>query len=381
MISWLNFEELLIHNPIELINPSKDTIRVAMSQKQYIEFFSNKYTYNGLYYDEEMDFCLFYYADPLQSYKEGDVYAQGYIDVEMKIYRVKWLCNVSISRPSGLLQTTDGTQGVPQEGGKYTHTAWSYSADGTDRFSTVYPNLNLLNGTKDFNGDWINGGVWGNDGKYKGLTVKSYQKAWDGMFKKYIVPQDGLYTWSSFVKSESDTSDIFRVLFINNKEFPIVGLGHKFDWLRDSVTVPLKKGDEVIFNYGNLKNNGGKLSVAGYKLESGSIATPWMPSASEVTTSDGPSYIGQYTDYTLEDSTNPSSYTWREIREDKWNVTKIGMLVSPQDKQITMVQAGALMKCGINNDITGWTDGTTQLNYSGQDFIIDGYGMRGLHNG
>lgn len=99
MFSWLNFEELLIHNPIELINPSKDTISVAMSKKQYIEFFSNKYTYNGLYYDEEMDFCLFYYADPLQSYKEGDVYAQGYIDVEMKIYRVKWLCNISIKLP------------------------------------------------------------------------------------------------------------------------------------------------------------------------------------------------------------------------------------------------------------------------------------------
>nr|DAO41994.1 MAG TPA: Minor structural protein 4 [Caudoviricetes sp.] len=101
MFSWLNFEELLIHDPIELINPSKDTISVAMSQKQYIEFFSNKYTYNGLYYDEEMDFCLFYYADPLQSAKNGDVYAQGYIDVEMKIYRVKWLCNVSIRYPDG----------------------------------------------------------------------------------------------------------------------------------------------------------------------------------------------------------------------------------------------------------------------------------------
>ena len=98
MFSWLNFEELLIHNPIELINTSKDTISVAMSKKQYIEFFSNKYTYNGVYYDEEMDFCLFYYADPLQSYKEGDMYAQEYIDVEMKIYRVKWLCNVSIGR-------------------------------------------------------------------------------------------------------------------------------------------------------------------------------------------------------------------------------------------------------------------------------------------
>ena len=169
MISWLNFEELLIHNPIELMNPSKDTISVAMSKKQYIEFFSNKYTYNGLYYDEAMDFCLFYYADPLQSYKEGDVYAQGYIDVEMKIYRVKVLSNVS-----------------------------------------------------------------------------------------------------------------------------------------------MLKGSEMV---------------------------------------------------------------------KKWAVTKTGMLVSPQAKQITMVQAGALMKCEINNNISGWTDGTTQLNYSGQDFVIDGYGMRGLHNG
>ena len=169
MISWLNFEELLIHNPIELMNPSKDTISVAMSKKQYIDFFSNKYIYNGLYYDEAMDFCLFYYADPLQSYKEGDVYAQGYIDVEMKIDRVKVLSNVS-----------------------------------------------------------------------------------------------------------------------------------------------MLKGSEMV---------------------------------------------------------------------KKWAVTKTGMLVSPQAKQITMVQAGALMKCEINNNISGWTDGTTQLNYSGQDFVIDGYGMRGLHNG
>ena len=203
MFSWLNFEELLIHNPIELINPSKDTISVAMSKKQYIEFFSNKYTYNGLYYDEEMDFCLFYYADPLQSYKEGDVYAQGYIDVEMKIYRVKWLCNVSISRPS---------------------------------------------------------------------------------------------------------------------------------------------------------------------------------------------YIGQYTDYTLEDSTNPSSYTWREIQEDKWNVTKTEMVVNDKNKTITTVLNGALAKCTKDKDIAGWLNSQPNANYKYQqpqysldigadDFIISGYGLRGLKNG
>ncbi|MBU6000295.1 fibronectin type III domain-containing protein [Lactococcus lactis] len=196
----------------------------------------------------------------------------------------------------------------------YLHTAYSWSADGIDGFTTVYPNLNLIEGTKDFSGDWINSGAWQNDGTYKGLTVKSYQGTWNGTFRKYIVPQDGLYTWSSFVKSESDTSNIFRVLFINNIQKPVVGLGRKFDWLRDSVTVSLKKGDEVIFNYGNSENNGGKISIAGYKLEPGSIATPYMQSASEVTTADWPKYVGTYVDTNPVSSTVSSKYDWDEMK-------------------------------------------------------------------
>ena len=191
---------------------------------------------------------------------------------------------------SGVLPIANG--GTSTSDGVINTTAYAKSADGTDDFTTVYPNLNLLDGTRDFSGDWANAGIWVNDGTYKGLTVKSYQGTWNGMFRKYIVPQDGLYTWSSFVKSESDTSNIFRVLFINNIQKPFVGLGRKFDWLRDSVTVSLKKGDEVIFNYGNSENNGGKISIAGYKLETGPIATPWMPSAKEVTINDYPKYVG-----------------------------------------------------------------------------------------
>ncbi|WP_270325953.1 collagen-like triple helix repeat-containing protein, partial [Lactococcus lactis] len=56
------------------------------------------------------------------------------------------------------------------------------------------------------------------------------------------------------------------------------------------------------------------LSVAGHKIESGSTVTPWMLSSSEVTTADWPSYIGQYTDFTQADSTNPSDYTWSLMR-------------------------------------------------------------------
>lgn len=320
MISWLNFEGLLIHNPIELINFSKSSIQVALSKKQYIDFFSNKTVYMGLYYDEEMDFCVMFYADPLQSSKSGEMYAEGYIDVDMKIYRVKVLSNVSINR-----------------------------------FNS---NFNLLEGTKDFSGFLIPFGSWENDGTYKGLTVKKRTAQWGGIYKTFTAPKDGIYTFSAYVKGSGIDSKIYRFLsvngVVNGTVMPDTLIGNNFDWLRDSFTVTLKANDVVYAKY-EIAGSGTDsiLWTAGHKWEEGSTATPYMPSASEATSVDLP----------------------------KWNVSKTGMLVSPQAKHITMVQAGALMRCEINNNISGWTDGTTQLNYSGQDFVIDGYGMRGLHNG
>jgi hypothetical protein len=541
MFSWLNFEELLIHNPIELINPSKDTISVAMSKKQYIEFFSNKYTYNGLYYDEAMDFCLFYYADPLQSYKEGDVYAQGYIDVEMKIYRVKWLCNVSIKLPlapettGNLLDVKDGAgfsgtgngqsnmgigwfhfnewkkiSQVFKAGDKITisceiaffdtelysdseaanvrfqiaggswrqlfrvdvknvngkfytreafktseftenpshrvkvsqtmdidqyfitqngdvnqvffvfdwipngasisvndlkielngvekkHTAYSYSSDGADRFSTIYPRFNLLDGTKDFSGWWGNADQWQNDGTYKGLAVKKRSDRWAGIFKPITMQKDGVYTFSAYIKARDD-ANIYRYVDCwdingNSKwvEPHNVFMGNSFDWKRDSFTLNLKKGDTLHPRYEIAGS--GILWTAGYKWEHGSFPTPYMPSESETTKSDRPSYIGQYTDYTLEDSTNPSSYTWREVIGDKWNVSKTEMVVNAKNKTITTVLNGALSKCTKDKDITGWGNPKPNTNYKYQqpqysldigadDFIISGYGLRGLKNG
>lgn len=320
MISWLNFEELLIHNPIELINFSKSNIQVALSKKQYIDFFSNKAVYMGLYYDEEMDFCVMFYADPLQSSKNGEMYAEGYIDVDMKIYRVKVLSNVSISR-----------------------------------FNS---NFNLLEGTKDFSGWWGSADGWANDGTYKGLTVKKKTSQWWGIFKPITMQRDGVYTFSAYIKGSGDNANIRRFVELwdingNQKWLDVndVFMGNNFDWKRDSFTLNLKKGDTLQPRYEIAGS--GTLWTAGHKWEEGSVATPYMPAESETTSADLP----------------------------KWNVTKTGMLVSPQAKQITMVQAGALMKCEINNNISGWTDGTTQLEYSDQDFIIDGYGMRGLHNG
>ena len=58
----------------------------------------------------------------------------------------------------------------------------------------------------------------------------------------------------------------------------------------------------------------GDIWNAGHKWEHGSIATPWMPSASEATVEDYPSHIGTYTDNNSnEQSADPEKYTWKKI--------------------------------------------------------------------
>lgn len=385
MLSWLNFEELLIHNPVDLINPNNSVISVAMNKKQYIDFFSNKYAYNGLYYDEEMDFCIFYYADPLQSSKNGDIYAQGYIDVDMKIYRVKWLCNVSISGLGAL-------NGISP----HNHTAWSYSADGTDRFSTAYPNFNLLDGTKYFSGTWTNSDSWTTDGTYKGLTVKKRTGQWNGIYKTFTAPKDGTYTFSAYVKSSGNSAYVIRFGGVNSTSSQGAlqkDLGNNFDWIRDSVTVNLKANDTAWIKYEISSTSADSIVwTAGHKWEQDSVNTSYMPNESETTTVDRPSYIGQYTDNTQENSTNPATYTWSKIQVSKWNVKKTEIVVNSKTKTITTVLNGALSKCTVNKDITGWNNQKPNNNYNyrqpqysldigGNDFIISGYGLRGLKNG
>lgn len=384
MFSWLNFEELLIHNPIQLINPSEEVISVAMNKKQYIDFFSNKYTYNGLYYDEAMDFCLFYYADPLQSSKSGDIYAEGYIDVDMKIYRVKWLCNVSIKHPFP-------NKTIVDENGLYTHTAYAYSKDGTDRFSTVFPNLNLLDGTRDFIGTWINSNSCVTDGTYKGLTVKKRTAQWEGIYKTFTAPNDGNYTFSAYVKSSGDNANIHRFVTLNNADYwgSHKEIGNNFDWFRDSFTITLKVGDIISAKYEIAGS--GALWTAGHKWEEGSVATPWLPNKSEVVSNDYPTYAGQYKDYTPQDSEDPASYKWNEV-QNTWKVNKTGMIVNATNKTLTTVLNGAIAKSTPDTNITGWqslppngnynyVQPTYSLDVTGDDFIISGYGLRGLKNG
>ena len=153
------------------------------------------------------------------------------------------------------------------------------------------PNLNLLDGTKDFSGTWSS--VWATDGTYKGLTVKKRTAKWSGIYKTFTVPKDGIYTFSAYVKSSGSSANVIRVGMINGISKPAVQIGNNFDWIRDTVTLNLKANDKVGIRY-EISGDGTDsiLWTAGHKWEQGSIATPWMPSASEITTNDISEYFG-----------------------------------------------------------------------------------------
>lgn len=190
--------------------------------------------------------------------------------------------------------------------------AYANSADGTDGFTVAYPDLNLLDGTKDFSGDWGNVGPWYKNGTYNGLTVMSFNTGWNaGLVKSFTIPSDGTYSMSMLVKVKTGSIGQFVIESTGKPAYliDVTDTGGKF--VTQSYTGTFTSGQTILmyFRFNNDKNvikDG--LSVAGHKIEHGSIATPYMPSSSEATTADWPKYVGFSN--TVKTDKTASDYTW-----------------------------------------------------------------------
>ena len=213
---------------------------------------------------------------------------------------------------SGVLPIEHG--GTSTSDGVINIIAYSNSADGTDDFTTVYPNLNLIDGTRDFSGEWIYSELSADDGTYKGLKVKKRTDAWGGIFKIFTVPKNSDYTFSAYVKGAGIGTKFVRVVIINGVEKHSLEKtwDSAFGWTRDSITFSakdIKVGDQIAISYNiSVLGTNSAIWTAGHKWEEGSTATPWMPSAREVTVADYPKYVGFSN--SIKPNKKSSDYTW-----------------------------------------------------------------------
>ena len=208
---------------------------------------------------------------------------------------------------TGVLPVANG--GTSTNDGVINTIAYANSADGTDGFTTVYPNLNLLKNTRTLTATSTSS--WWN-------TLFSSEQIYDSAIKSktgvsamtlsfdVFVPLNAkvggavslqLKGQNSQAHGDVGTNDFSTIVgeFWHNIEqsdlgktirlsFPI-----QIDTKYQSFDSALADTDSITIR--QIKDTSG-LVYSKLKLEEGSTATLWMPSASEVTINDYPKYVG-----------------------------------------------------------------------------------------
>ena len=206
---------------------------------------------------------------------------------------------------------------------------------------TVYPNLNLLDGTdfKNFTPKTAkyltivkkDGGVNNKpyiSASYSNPEPNSFTDILYWKLDKERLEPSTTYTFSFYLKGRGTVKTYIHPSLIDtssNNSFadgkvikPNQDGGYDWsltnEWVRHTYTFTTKSSitedQYVLFRI----PTGSSVDICLPKLEKGSTATPWVPSFSEVTAEDYPSYIGTYTDNkSNEQSTDPEKYTWKKI--------------------------------------------------------------------
>lgn len=194
-------------------------------------------------------------------------------------------------------QGNQGIPGTPGADGKtpYTHWAYAWSADGTDRFTTSYPGENLL----VRKGEQVGKGLTGS-GTDPGTTTSFY-------------PNPG---------SLSGASTMLEAITVEPGEniiFQKTGSDYwRYNWLDENHEFISRDVPTTTVLHAKVPTSAKYLWVsyptdAQVKIERGLLPTIYTPSPVDDFTNAYPTYAGTYTDYEPTDSEDPSKYTWQRI--------------------------------------------------------------------
>lgn len=250
----------------------------------------------------------------------------------------------------------DGKDGQPGHDGKdgktpYLHTAYSWSTDGTDRFMTVYPEENYIENSQPNNdsGWFFSSGGTDNhkvvDGQYIEITRtggsyhqinRQYQNDKDGWYSE-IKPGDQFTISMDISMTTVPTleSNIYGQLRLNAGDTfnstqklwnlkDIIKEANK--WYRVSSVTDIPAHWETDFTKATqarfiIESISGSdtdvIRIRNIKLETGNMPTPYTTSPLDDPEGAYPKFVGTYTDYIADDSTDPSKYTWAKLRGEQ----------------------------------------------------------------
>jgi len=237
---------------------------------------------------------------------------------------------------SGVLPIENG--GTSTSDGVINTTAYANSADGTDGFTTVYPNLNLFLDSQNQvkSGAWYTANTaWTPEwGTYLGSRIYRTSHEWDNVRYSYkdlldrgvinttddftysvyfrVVGEDPAGMSYSFIKfiSEATTKNgdtVAQLTSLKEGQWTRIVVTFKFNGAKHDQDKPWYTALRVEAT-APPRVKGAYYEFAAPKLERGSIATPYMPAANEVTVADYPKYVGFSN--SIKPNKKSSDYTW-----------------------------------------------------------------------
>lgn len=200
-----------------------------------------------------------------------------------------------------------GIPGTPGENGKtsYVHWAYAWSSDGTDRFTTTYPNENLAIGTSNSDKEVVVSG-WD---RYFPDTFRDFKHGEKITARIWLAPQS--YEVSVMIH-ERYADSTYRQTRGN-----IIKPGAS-GYSTVTVTVNVPEGKKLNYIQYSIRHSSGttpenKVIYRENKVEASDKATIYTPSPADDFANAYPTFAGTYTDYEPTDSEDPSKYTWQRI--------------------------------------------------------------------
>lgn len=251
--------------------------------------------------------------------------------------------------------------------------AYANSADGTDGFTTVYPNLNLLNNTR-ITQENINVQNWSagvgsslSVGSNNGIKVVNNggSVGSQGGFayaSTVNVKAGEIVTVSCYIKNtgtvEINNFSLGFAFYGTTNSYPskgklVVPTDDKYHFFSFTTTVPngASTARPRWFDAATAVNEKHIFEVDRMKLEPGSTATPYMPSASEVTTADWPKFVGFSN--TVKTNKSASDYTWFPVKDSELtNKVESHINNKANPHAVTASQVGAYSKQEIDTKLS-----------------------------